>query len=73
MCAGWYREYLHGASLELYLMPLPRNFILKMRYNYHRLAECVYMKYNVIVLGLTCADYSSIIFNPSRSDMDVFR
>lgn len=70
---GWYREYLHGASLELYLMQLPKQFIMKMRYNYHRIVEGVYLKYNVVMLGLTCDDNSSIIFNPSRNDMDVFK
>lgn len=69
----WYREYLHGASLELYLMQLPKSFIIKMRYNYHRIVEGVYLKYNVVMLGLTCEDNSSIIFNPSRNDMDVFK
>lgn len=54
-------------------MPLPKTFLVQMRYNYHRIVEGIYLKYNVILLGLTCADRSSIIFNPSRRDLDVFK
>jgi len=70
---GWYREYLHGASLELYLMPLPKLFLIQMRYNYHRVVEGIFLKYNIIILGLTCSDYSNIIFNRNRCDIDIFK
>ena len=54
-------------------MSLPKLFLIQIRYNYHRVVEGIFLKYNIIILGLTCSDYSSIIFNHNRRDIDIFK
>lgn len=68
----WYKEYLRGASMELYLLKLDIDFISAMRYSYRRIAEAIYMHFGIIVLGLTNESQSGLVFNPTAKDLREF-
>ena len=68
----WYEEYLHGAGMELYFVPLPVNFIKSMRYCFRRIAEVIYMEWECIVLGMCHKDNTNVVFNPLSQDLYEF-
>jgi len=69
----WYKEYLHGAGMELYYAPLPAIFLSKMRYNFKRIAEAIYIEYDCIVLGVCNEAKTSVVFNPNLKDLSEFK
>ncbi len=70
--AKWYREYLHGAGMELYFVQLPTVFIKAARYNYRTIAEAIFFHFHTIVLGLCDKEYSALVFNPNSKDVSDF-
>jgi hypothetical protein len=69
MLAPWYEEYLHGAGMEIYFVPLTESFIRIMRYNFFRMSELVYIEWGCTSLGLCGSDKNDAIFNPTSRDM----
>lgn len=70
--AKWYKEYLHGAGMELYFVQLPQQFIKAVRYNYRTIAEAIFCHFHTIVLGLCDKEYSALVFNPNSKDVTDF-
>ena len=68
----WYEEYLHGAGMELYFVPLPKKFIRGMRYCFRRMAEVIYLEYECIMLGVVQQVSNDVVFNPSQRDLSEF-
>ena len=56
----WYQEYLHGAGMELYYVPLPPPFLKAMRYCFRRLCEVIYLEWGCITLGMCQADKGAL-------------
>jgi hypothetical protein len=65
----WYREYLHGARMELYYVPLDQEFIHAMNYNYDRIREAFYLEFDVILFGLCSENQDDVTFNPTLKDL----
>jgi hypothetical protein len=64
----WYHEYLHGARMELYYVPLDSDYLHAMNYHYDRLCESLYIQYAIMVVGLCSEDQDDIIFNPTMKE-----
>lgn len=65
----WYTEYLHGARMEMYFVPLDKEFLRIINYNYDKLCEAIYIEYGIIVLGLCSQEKDEMTFNPTRKDL----
>jgi hypothetical protein len=65
----WYSEYLHGARMELYYVPMDTEYLHAMNYNYDRIRESLYLQYEVIVFGLCSQDQDDVTFNPTLKDL----
>jgi hypothetical protein len=60
----WYHEYLHGARMELYYVPLDQAFLKHIGYNFSILSEVVYMEWNLIIMGVCTEMQDELSFNP---------
>jgi len=65
----WYEEYLHGARMEMYYVPLDGDFLKAISYCFNKLCEAIYMEWGVVVLGLCSADQDEMTFNPTKKDL----
>jgi hypothetical protein len=65
----WYSEYLHGARMEMYFVPLDSEFLRIINYNYDKLCEAIYLEYGIVVLGLCSQEKDEMTFNPTRKDL----
>jgi len=69
----WYREYMHGAGMESYFVPLPKIFLMAMNYNYKRVVEAIFMQFDTVVLGMTNGNgQTSLIFNPLEEELSEY-
>ena len=67
--APWYEEYLHGAGMELYFIPLNTQFLRTMQFNFSLISEALFLEFGTITLG-TCNELKdSIVFNPKIEDL----
>ena len=69
LMAPWYKEYLHGASMELYFVLLADNFLRSMRYSFKGVAEAIMLEYDCIVLGYCNESKTECIFNPKPGEI----
>jgi hypothetical protein len=67
--APWYREYLHGAMMELYYVPLDQDFLRAIDYSFDKLCEAIFVEWSIVVLGLCNAEQDVVTFNPSKKDL----
>ncbi len=65
----WYHEYLHGARMEMYYVPLDHDFLEAMEYKFERVCEAILLQFEIIVMGLCSTDQDEMIFNPTKKDM----
>ena len=68
----WYEEYLHGAGMELYFVPLPKPFLKVMRYGFRRICEVIYLQWGCITIGVCVDNKSNVVFNPLSKDLFEF-
>lgn len=71
--APWYSEYLHGARMEMYYVPLDQDFLRAIHFDFDKLCEAVYIEFGIVVLALCNANQDSITFNPNRKDLGKHR
>jgi hypothetical protein len=69
----WYKEYLGGARMEYYYLPLDDEFLHAMNYSYERICKAIYMEYGVIIFGLCSQSQDDIIFNPTMKDVSDYK
>ena len=67
--APWYDEYLHGAGMEIYFVPLTQAFIRRMRYSFPRISDLLFVEWGCIALGLCSEMRDKLCFNPNASDL----
>jgi hypothetical protein len=48
--APWYNEYLAGAGMELYFVPLNKLFLVAMRYRYSSLSFLIFIIITIIII-----------------------
>lgn len=65
----WYSEYLQGARMEMYYVPLDQDFLRAISFSFDRLCEAIYLEWGIIVLGLCSADQDEMTFNPTLKDL----
>mgnify|MGYP003384993580 FL=1 len=66
----WYQEYLHGARMEMYYVPLDPEFLRAIGFSFDRLCEAIYIEYGIVVLGLCSSDQDEMTFNPTLKDLE---
>ena len=64
---NWYREYLHGAAMELYFFELSPIFIYQCQYSFAVMAETIFVEFGVMMLALCNNTRDNIIFSPKES------
>jgi hypothetical protein len=65
----WYSEYLQGARMEMYYVPLDQDFLRAIGFSCDRLCEAIYLEWGIVVLGLCSADQDEMTFNPTLKDL----
>ena len=68
----WYAEYLHGAGMEMYFVPLSASFLKNVLYDFSIIAEGLYMEFGVITLGMCNDARDSLVFTPDLEDLSAF-
>ena len=66
---NWLNEYLHGARMEMYFIPLEKGFLECMNFDWDLLCEAVYVEFGRILAGVCCVDKHAIVFNPGEFEM----
>jgi hypothetical protein len=64
----WYAEYLHGARMELYFVDLSQAFRDAVDNDFNRMAEGIYLEFQLIVLGVVNKTDHDVILNPGRKE-----
>jgi hypothetical protein len=70
--SNWLNEYIHGARMEMYFVPLEKGFLESMNFDWDLLVEAVYVEFGRIFTGVCSVEKHSIIFNPSEFEMKGF-
>ena len=65
----WLNEYLHGARMEMYFIPLEKAFLESMNHDWDLLVEAVYVEFGRILTGVCTVEKHGIIFNPGEFEM----
>jgi hypothetical protein len=66
---SWYREYLHGAGMEFYFIPLSPMFLEAMRYSFRHMAIALFSEYGKILFAVSNVEQNNIVFNPNARDL----
>ena len=68
----WLDEYLHGARMELYYIPLEKLLLESFHFEWNLLVEGVYVEYGRILIGVCNTESHSVVFNPGIAEMKGF-
>jgi hypothetical protein len=68
----WLDEYVHGARMELYYIPLSDLLLEALQYDWNLLVEGVYVQYGRILLGVCNSETHSVVFNPGLTEIKKF-
>lgn len=68
----WYQEYLHGAGLEIYLIPISFEYFDAVDYLWTIAVEGIFLKYNVLLIGVCNLRDQKICLNPDFKDIGAF-
>ena len=68
----WFDEYLSGAGLEVYYIPLHFEFISELFFDWSLLVEGLYLEYGVMMIGVCNIQEQIISLNPSVIEMENF-
>jgi len=69
---AWYKDYLHGAGLEVYLIPISFEYFDALDCLWPVAVEGIYLKYNVLLLGVCNVRDQKVCLNPDFKDIDAF-
>ena len=48
----WFEEYLHGAGMEIYYVPLHKNFLDAFSCEWTPMVESLYLSFGVVMVGV---------------------
>jgi len=67
--SDWLNEYIHGARMEMYFIPLEKAFLEAMNFDWDLLVEAVYVEFGRILTGVASVEKHSMIFNPGEFEL----
>jgi hypothetical protein len=67
--APWYKEYLHGAGMELYFVELNFNFLRHTQFSFSIISDTIYYEFGCVSLGMCNKQRDSVVFNPRLKDL----
>lgn len=62
---SWTVEYLHGAHMEVYYIPLSRVYMEQLSYQWTLVCEGIYLEYDVMLIGVCSGTDHTVCLNPS--------
>jgi voltage-gated potassium channel Kch len=68
----WLDEYIYGARMELYYVPLPELLLEALNYDWNLLVEGIYNQFGRMLIGVCNTDSHSVIFNPGLTEFQKF-
>jgi voltage-gated potassium channel Kch len=68
----WLDEYIYGARMELYYIPLPELLLEALNYDWNLLVEGIYNQFGRMLIGVCNTESHSVIFNPSLTEINKF-
>ena len=68
----WFDEYLSGAGLEVYYVPMHFEFISAMCFDWTLFVEGLYLEYGVMMIGVCNIQEQIISLNPGKLEMSAF-
>jgi potassium large conductance calcium-activated channel subfamily M alpha protein 1 len=68
----WMNEYIHGARMEMYFIPLEKGFLEAMNFDWDLLCEAVYVEFGRILAGVASVEKHSMIFNPGEFELQSY-
>ena len=68
----WFSEYVEGAGVELYYVPMNYEYIDSLDYEWTLLVEGIFIEYEVILLGVCNVQDHKVCINPTQVDFDQF-
>ena len=69
----WLSEYKYGLQMELYYIPLDKDLLAKLNFNWRLLVEAIYLEYDCMLLGVCRASDRSVCLNPGSGELQKCR
>ena len=69
---GWLDEYIAGAEMEVYYVPLSFKYVQKMGYSWSLMAEGVYLEFGAMLIGVCSSRENDLLLHPSRLEINQF-
>jgi len=70
---NWLSEYVHGARMELYYVPLQGLLLEALHFDWNLLVEAIYVEFGRILVGVCSIENHSVVFNPGAHEMNKYR
>ena len=68
----WFLEYIDGAGVELYYVPINLEFLSALQYEWTLIVEGIYLEYESVLIGVCNVKDHKVILNPTKSDFEKF-
>jgi hypothetical protein len=68
----WLDEYIHGARMELYYVPLENLLLEALNFEWNLLVEGIFVEYGRVMIGVCNIETHSVVYNPGAAEMKKF-
>jgi len=69
---NWLNEYVHGARMELYYVPLQSLFLEALHFDWNLVVEAIYVEFGRIMVGVCSIENHSVVLNPGAQEMSKY-
>ena len=69
---NWLTNYIRGAEMEMYYVPLSPKYMVTMGYMFSFMAEGIYLEFGAMLVGVCCKGEMSMILNPSPLETNAY-
>ena len=69
---NWLTNYIRGAEMEMYYIPLSPKYMVTMGYMFSFMAEGIYLEFGAMLVGVCCKGEMSMILNPSPLETNAY-
>ena len=69
---GWLDEYIAGAEMEVYYVPLSLKYVQKMGCSWSLMAEGVYLEFGAMLIGVCSSRENNLLLCPSRVEINQY-
>ena len=69
---NWLTNYIRGAEMEMYYVPLSPKYMVTMGYMFSFMAEGIFLEFGAMMVGVCCKGEMSMILNPSPLETNAY-